>query len=225
MKEKLIMTAQPLFRPEDYQNQLDLLDLTSTDIERQIVSYTLSFPRTKIREVEEEIHFPPFVSAFYNFIYKNKKVPTQQEFFDFYLAVNHDHFAAANYSNEIINGLRARVFRTYPSLVRDFHFNKVLTEKLLGYKIVYNSKLDIEHDIDTLLVRDGEYWAACLYTQTTRANIARDWKVYRHKRFSNVQYIEFPVKLDDQNKLGDFFLYGDQELKSLIARITKEIPS
>lgn len=225
MQEKLIMTAQPFFRPEDYPNQLGLLHLTSTDIERQIVSYTLSFPSTRIREVEKGIKFPQFVKAFYNFIYKNEKVPTQQEFFDFYLAVNHDHFAAANYSNEIINGLRARVFRTYPSLVRDFHFNKVLTEKALGYEIVYNSALDIEHDIDTLLVRDGKYWAACLYTQTTRANIARNWKMYRHERFSNVQYIEFPVTLDDKSKLGDFFLYGDRELDRLIASITKEMPS
>lgn len=219
------MPSQPLFRPEDYPNQLGLLHLTSTDIERQIVSYTLTFPQTRIREVEKGIKFPQFVRAFYNFIYKNEKVPTQQEFFDFYLEINHDHFAAANYSKEIINGLRARVFRTYPSLVRDFHFNKVLTEKVPGYEIVYNSALDIEHDIDTLLVRDGKYWAACLYTQTKRANIARDWKEYRHERFSNVQYVEFPVTLDDNSKLGDFFLYGERELDKLIASISKEIPS
>jgi hypothetical protein len=219
------MTSQPLFRPEDYPNQLGLLHLTSSDIERQIVSYSLSFPQTRDIKVEKRIKFPQFVRAFYNFIYNKAKVPTQQEFYEYYISVNHEHFSTAQYPDEIYNGLRARVFRTYPSLVRDFHFNKVLTERIQGYEIVYNSNLDIEHDIDTLLVLNNQYWAACLYTQTRRAFVARGWKENRHIRFSNVTYIEFPVKLKDQSKLGDFFLYGERELEKLIASINNYILS
>lgn len=213
------MQILPEFRPEDFPNKLGLLPLSSSDIESQVSGYSLSFPQTRNAVVERGLKFPQFVRAFYNFIYKYGKVPTQAEFFEFYLKINAAYFQNAGLSSVIIDGLKARVFRTYPSLVRDFHFNKKLSELLPDYEIVYNSDLDIEHDIDTLLIRDGHYWAACLYTQTKRANIAREWKEYRHEHFSNVEYIEFPVKLDDNNKLGDFFLYGENELKTLLKYI------
>ena len=129
-----------------------------------------------------------------------------------------------NWIEFIINCLKARVFRSYPTLVREFHFNKLLTEKAPEYNIVYNDYLDIKHDIDTLLIRDGQYWAACLYTKTKRALQARDLKKNRHKRFSNVQYIEFPVNFNNKRKLGDFFLYGKQEMNILFARINQGIP-
>ena len=82
------MPKQPLFRPEDFPNQLGLLHLTSKEIERQIESYSLSFPQTRNEEVENCIQFPQFIRAFYNFIYLNGKVPTQQEFYDYYLSIN-----------------------------------------------------------------------------------------------------------------------------------------
>lgn len=218
------MSTQLLFRPEDYNNQLSQYHLTSTDIQRQVVSYPLTFLREWNSEVEYKISFPAFVIAFYDFIYKNKRVPSQQQFFDYYITFNHDYFTAAKFSQYIINCLKARVFRSYPTLVREFHFNKLLTEKAPEYKIVYNDYLDIKHDIDTLLIRDGQYWAACLYTKTKRALQARDLKETRHQRFSNVHYIEFPVNFDNKRKLGDFFLYGKQEMKILFDRINQGIP-
>lgn len=213
------MPTQLLFRPEDFSNQLDLLSMTSSEIERQVVSYTLSFPQIRDQKVERGIKFPQFVSAFYNFIYKEKRLPTQQNFCDFYFAVNHSFFVAHNFSEAILLGLRARIFRTYPSLVRDFHFNKILSELARDYKIIYNSILDIEHDIDTMLIKGDQYWAACLYTETKRANIAREWKEHRHERFLNVHYIELPVTLGEDNKHGQFFLYGEREMNLLLNKI------
>lgn len=213
------MHIQPEFRPEDFPNKLGLLPLSSSDIESQVSGYSLSFPQTRNSKVERGLKFPQFVRAFYNFIYKYGKMPTQAEYFEFYLKINAAYFRDVRYSPIIIEGLKARVFRTYPSLVRDFHFNKKLSEVLPDYEIVYNSELDLEFDIDTLLIRDGRYWAANLYTQTRRANIAREWKENRHEHFSNVAYIEFPVKLDDNNKFGEFFLYGENELNTLLKYI------
>ena len=213
------MQAQPIFRPEDFKNQLDLLPLTSSEIEGQIATYPLVFPQTRDFVVERGIKFPPFVSAFYNYIYKHHRVPTQKEYYDFYLQINAVYFNSSNFSDEIYIGLMARMFRTYPSLVRDFHLNKTLSEKLIDAQVIYNSILDIKHDIDTMLVKNKRYWAVCLYTQTRRANTARGWKENRHEHFSNVEYIEFPVTLDDRCKVGEFFLYGKNEVIQLLKNI------
>lgn len=213
------------FRPADFPNQLGLLPLSSADIINQVRGFRLEFIQIRDEKVERGIHFPPFIKAFYNCIYRLKRMPNQEEYYNFYLGINRQFFLDNNFEDKILLGLKARVYRTYPSLVRDFHFNKLLSERVDDCEIVYNSNLDIEHDIDTLLIKDGNFWAACLFTETRRANIAREWKESRHERFANVRYIEIPVNFDDDSKIGDFFLYGDREIHQLINCVNNNMHS
>ena len=213
------MPETSIFRPADYPNQLGLLDVSAQHILEQVEGIRLSFLNVHNWKVERGIRFPEFIKAFYNFIYQNHGIPSQEEYFQFYLNVNRAFFAQNNFGQDIILGLKARVYRTYPSLVRDIYFNKLLEENNHGYEILYNLNLDLERDIDTMLIKDGKYWAACLYTQTRRANVARKWKENRHIRFDNVEYAEFPVVFTDDRKVGDFFLYGEPELQTLFNHI------
>lgn len=215
------MPESTVFLPADYPNQLGYLQLSAGDIVSQIENYHLVFPQVRDRRVEWGIHFPPFINAFYNFVHQNKRIPTQEEYFQFYIGVNQSFFTSGRFEQGIYQGLQARLNRTYPSLVRDIHFNKLLEENNRGYEIVYNLNLDLAFDIDAMLIKDGKFWAACLYTQTRRGNIARGKKVYRHTRFDNVQYVEFPVELRDDKKVGEFFLYGEAELNELFNRIER----
>ena len=213
------MPDSSIFQPNAFPNQLGLLKVTDEDILCQIRGYSLHFFKEYNEEVEHNMEFPLFVRAFYNFIYKKQRIPTQEEFYKYYLSSNHDYFSANHFSGLIYLGLQARAYRSYPSLVRDLYFNKLLEKNNDGYEIVYNIHLDLERDIDTLLIKNNRYWAACLYTKTDKGEKARVWKKNRHFRFDNVSYIEFPVEFNEERKVGDFFLYGEPEVSELFSRI------
>lgn len=200
----------------EYPNLLDHLKIKSTDVSEIIKDYNLTFTQTRINKVEWGIQFPMFLTPFYKYVYLNNKILTQNEFYEFYISENHSFFNDKKFDTETMEGLKARVFRTYPSLIRDLHFNLFVKENVRDAKVVYNRKLDVEEGIDQLIQYNNKFYAINLFTDTTRAHIGRDKKVFRHTPFENVQYIELPVNFKGSVKCGSFFLYGETELNQII---------
>jgi len=201
-----------------YPNLLDHLNLTSSEVCRIIESYTLSFPQVRNDKAEWRIAFPMFLTPFYKYVYNNNRVLNQNDFYNYYLSENKTFFDANKFDAEILEGLKARIYRTYPSLVRDLHFSLFVKENIEEAQIVYNRKLDVEEGIDLLIKFNDILYAINLYTDTKRAHIGREKKVYRHTPFENVKYVELPVNFKGSLKCGSFFLYGDAEL-NLIKKI------
>jgi hypothetical protein len=131
------------------------------------------------------------------------------------MSENKIYFEENNFESEILVGLKARIFRTYPSLVRDLHFSLFVKENVEDAQILYNRKLDVEEGIDLLIKRDGIFYGINLYTDTPRAHIGRKKKANRHIQFENVEYIELPVEFNGSFKCGQFFLYGEKELTQI----------
>lgn len=203
----------------DYPNFLDHETLESKDVCNIIKKYSLSFPQTRNKQVEWGIEFPMFLTPFYKYIYQQKNILTQDGFFEYYYSENSEYFKKSNFSSEIIEGLKARVYRTYPSLVRDLHFSLFVKENLKEVKAVYNRKLDIEEGIDLLLIKNDVLYGINLYTDTRRAHYGREKKVFRHTKFDNVNYIELPVEFKGSVECGAFFLYGEKELNKIIKEL------
>ena len=193
--------ANHIFKLEDYPNHLDYLRLTSSVIREQISDIHLTFSSTRNNQVEWGIRFPMFVYPFYRFIYKHNRIPKQEEFYQFYIDENKSFFDEGAYSSEIMEGLKARVYRTYPSLVRDIYFNKYVQEHIMGFRTIYNLKLDIEEGIDLMLTNGNVHYGVCLYTNTFRAYVGRNAKQNRHRLFENVRYIEFPMDFKGNLKI------------------------
>jgi hypothetical protein len=207
---------------EDVTNILDQFPVTSDDIEKQISGYSLEFSQTRNQRVEWGMAFPMFVPPFYQFIRENNgTIPTQEEYWLFYLEENEDWFNENELTAELLEGLKARVYRSYPSYVRDIHFAKYLQDNATDIEVMYDIQLDIEEGIDLLIVKKGIPYAVNLYTDTQRANSARKKKTFRHKNYTNVVYVELPIELDDNHKHGKFFLYGKRELDDLLTKLTK----
>lgn len=204
-----------------YSNLLDHLKLNSAEVCEIIENYPLSFSKTRNNQVEWGMKFPMFLTPFYKYIYLHNKVLTQHEFFEYYLAENQSFFADKKFEQDIMEGLKARIYRTYPSLIRDLHFNLYVKENIPEAVIVYNRKLDVEEGIDQLIIYNHKIFAINLYTDTARAHIGREKKVNRHTPFDNVQYLELPVNFKGSVECGSFFLYGETELKKIISLITK----
>ena len=208
-----------IYNPANYKDVLSHIHLSSEQMRERISHYHLTFSTVHNHTVEWRLKLPMFARAFYGYIFKKNDVPTQEEFFDFYISFNQDFFCQSNFGEDIINGLRARAFRTYPSLIRDVIFNKYVQEHIVGYTATYSLELDIIEGIDLMLSNEQKHYAVNLYTDTKRAYIGRAKKQFRHTLFDNVTYIEFPVVFESSHKVGDFFLYGEKEFNTLISQL------
>ncbi|MCL1943680.1 MAG: hypothetical protein FWF54_09080 [Candidatus Azobacteroides sp.] len=206
-----------LFNPKNYPDLLEMIPLTSEEIKTIISNYTLSFPVEKHPDVEWHIEFPVFAVTFYKEIIQNHRIPTQEHFFENYVADHADFFREKRFGRDILLGLKARVFRTYPSLVRDLFFNKFVKEQLTGASVIYNITLDIKEGIDLLIsIHHNFHYAVNLFTDTYRARVGRDKKQRRHDPFQNVVYIDLPIHFNGSLKCGAFFLFEKRELQTLL---------
>ena len=206
-----------IFNTQEYPNLLDSINITSEQIKGQIISFRLTFIQVRNKFVEWGVQLPMFVNAFYDYVVKYQTIPNQNDFWEHYQRFNADFFSSANFNEEIKYGVKARCFRTYPSLVRDVFFNKYVSEKLQRKAtVVYNVNLDVREGIDMMIVEpNGLNKAINLYVNTQRALLGRQKKENRHTSFDNVDYVEFPVDFKGSEKIGDFFMYGKQEYERL----------
>lgn len=210
-----------IFEISYFPNLLPHIHLTSDDIREAITDYKLTFYKERNQEVEWRIKLPMFVDAFYDFILKRHSVPDQETSFRYYLELNKSFFDNLK-RPDLESGIRARAFRTYPSLVRDVYFNKYIDERI-GTKctVLYNTKLDIEEGIDLMIVTNRNNYGVCFFTKTNRAYKGRIAKTTRHTLFDNVKYVEMPMEFKGSVEAGDFFLYGEKEFHELYNTLSK----
>lgn len=203
----------------NYPNLLDEIAVSSAEIEAQLSTQRLSFDNYKNEEVEWKLKLPMFVYTFYKIVIETKCIPSQQEFWKYYSSQNElTKLLESRISDreDIERGIKARLFRTYPSLIRDLHFSVFLSERIKNNaKVIYNIQLDVEVGIDILVEFNENFYAVNLFTPTMRARQGREKKEYRHQKVSNVHQIELPVEFKTERKCGDFFLYGEKELLEL----------
>lgn len=193
--------------PKDYPNLLPEISLTSDEIRQTVTFYKLTFLQERNQIVEWNIKLPMFVDAFYKYVVSKQNIPSQKDFFDYYLKYNKEFFENLN-RPDLESGILARAYRTYPSLVRDVYFNKYIEERLSSKcQIIYNTKLDIEEGIDLMIITKRNNYGICFFIKTRRAYNGRQAKEHRHLPFNNVKIVEMPVDFQGSVHAGDFFLY------------------
>lgn len=204
---------------EEYENIFDYINFNVELIENQVRDYELIFSNIKNDSVEWKMKFPMFLNSFYKKIYKSGLVPEQSEFWEDYLKDNLEFFKKNKYSDDIMNALKARAYRSYPSLVRDLHFMHYVNENLTDSKVIYNRKLDINEGIDLLIIKNDLNYAINLFTATSRSFQGREKKEKRHKVYNNINYINLPVNFKGSYTCGKFFLYKEEEFGKLLNEI------
>ena len=207
----------------NFVNDLEKTSLTYTDVENQIKEYVLSFSGQKNEESEYKISFPRYITPFYEHVFEKNQVPTQIHYVNYlYLTKNIEWLNEKKFSDSILRGLEFRLKQTYPSLVRDLHFCLYLKEKGNFENVLYNMDLDFQHGIDILVKKENKNFGVNLYTCTRRGMEFREKKGKRHTKFSDVINIELPVDFRGSRICGNFFLYGEREMKMLNKVIEKE---
>jgi hypothetical protein len=117
---------------KEFDSFFNHVDISSKIIEEQIVDFKLTFSSVRNQFVEWKLRLPTFLDSFYRFIYKNKRIPTQEEFWVAYQEDNVTFFTSNNFDNEIMIAIKARVYRTHPSFVRDIHSKAILNTDKRG---------------------------------------------------------------------------------------------
>ena len=194
------------------ENTLDNVWLSSKKIEDQIKNYKLSFIQLRVPEIEYQIKVPIFVHPFYFLVLSEDRIPTQEEFWKEYCNKNKDFLNKLKLTDQQKMGLKARVFRTYPSLVRDIHFGSTIRETDDFDDVFYNETLDVEYGIDLVVSKHKKNLGLNLFTNTKNSIEAREKKQYRPKKPIDLYCIELPIDFRGSKTCGDFFLYSGREM-------------
>jgi hypothetical protein len=203
-------------------NYLDKIKIPHQQIEKELKKQKLVFYSHKESYVEN-FNFDPhyFIYSFYDFLIKKNKIPSQKEFAEYYIKENF-LFLKKSFLNHpklkkdyLIKNLVYRLYRTFPSFIRDLHFSIYLKDKLLGRNIYYNPYIDVMNGIDILI--DSKY-AIHLYTDTKRARYYRNKKYNRHEKDEYI-HLNIPIRFSHCYKCGDFFLYKNKEAEVLVKEL------
>ena len=167
----------------------------------------------------EKTQFPSIIYAFYSIVFNLNKIPTPTEVLNEYyslnaneLLINGDLVVYRNRSFKKVD-LDARVLRTYPSLIRDYHFYLMLTKENCFDKVIYSCKNDIAGK-DLIVQHKGKEYVVSLFVKTRRSNFFKSIKnAFRHKYGANE--IQVPLDLNAAEKCGDFFVYSKRDIDVL----------
>ncbi|MFW6016108.1 MAG: hypothetical protein ACOCRK_06690 [bacterium] len=199
------------------ENELELIDLTYQDIEEQLSNYTYEIMPIYDNRVESA-SFPYFVESFYNLIFYEGYLPSCEDFIDYYLEVNADKNSVDILDEVQKIGLKARLSRSYPSLVRDVHFAKLLEDRL-DLDVLYNIELDTTAGIDVLL---EDKYGFHLFYDSKRSHNFRKKKISRHNELDTIIEFDLPFNEDNGKEIGNVYLYNDWYVIKALELIVKE---
>ncbi|MBI2756215.1 MAG: hypothetical protein HYX52_05835 [Chloroflexi bacterium] len=159
---------------------------------------TLTFPSLKDSEGDG---FPP-VSLVFD---QQPQVSQHTLWLNYWIA----NVAVFDQHPQVLPGLMARVYRMYPSLVREHHLYLLLEEHGRFDLVLRERKLDA-NGVDYLVLQDGRAYGVQAYVDTPRSRMFRTRKRTRHKALG--QTIELPLDMEGAEKVGPFAVYGHQHL-------------
>lgn len=204
-------------------NLLDNIETTHTSIEEMLYNKEYISNSDKDETTENKIRFPMFNMSFYKFIEEFKMIPSQKQFVEYYLLINQNDYNIKIYkkNEEKLHFLKCRLYRTYPSLVRDIHFSLFIKEHTNETKnnfVFYDKQMDLENGIDVGMVIKGKLYGVALFVGTERSyEFRKEKEKNRVKLFENVNYVELPKIIDYRDK--KIQLYGEEDYKIMVNKI------
>ena len=206
------------------------LEISSAEIEKQIQSYPYSGENKERDEfVENKLRMPPMIYAFYGFIFFSGKVPSEDEFTEEYLqnpffskVGNNNYEVSLNEEKHLVSksALKARILRTYPSLIRDFHFYCLVRESNYFEHVFYSCNDDYYDKVDMKVIYKGKWFSLGMLLDSSRSEEFRQKKQFRHKNDEDVIYIK--LSKDKCRKCGKFWLYTEEHVDLVLAEIQKK---
>lgn len=206
--------------------QVKDLSLTCETLEEKLKYMKYTGEKRVVDDKVENLLLPPIALTFYSLIYDMGNVPTEDLLIEEYL--NQEEYfgylpeekVEVNYNNTLtvvsLEGLISRILRTYPSLIRDFHFYLMVNESGLFEAVKYSFIDDYKNKIDIKVLYKGQWHNVGLLLGSKRSLFYRFKKKFRHKPV-DVIYIELDKK--DAQWVGDYMLYTNNHINELWRKI------
>ncbi|MDX9697570.1 MAG: hypothetical protein RBT49_17390 [Bacteroidales bacterium] len=210
---------------------LKKINITSLELENQLKNEVYSGQNRVITEEVENMKLPPFILAFYKLVFELLRIPSEIEIIEYYkknyLTKNNDKKTySCNYQGNTYiienDALEGRLLRTYPSLIRDFHFYLKCKESKLFDDVKYSLHQDYFDGIDLMLKYNEKEFHISLFVKTKRAKSFKIKKYNRHD-YSNANELTLEVDLtSNSKKVSNFYLYSDSVLNEIVEKIKNE---
>jgi hypothetical protein len=200
------------------ENQLEQIDISLSELEKQMKRIYLPTGEAKNDYVASK-NLPYMNDVFIDMLIERGKLPTPFDFFIEYL----DYYSDKDSIKDIVGKgykthLRGRLFRTYPSLLRDIHFGMSL--KGYGFdEVVYNSTLDGKLGVDLLVIQNGIKYAVHLYVVTQNSLKHRKHKI--KDDYGVDCSIELPLQLSSARAIGEIKVYSFSYFFELLFKMNK----
>lgn len=176
----------------------------------------------------EAFRLPPIALTFYSLIYEMGNVPTDDLLIEEYLKQEYFNYVSGDkievcYNSEptvlSMEGIIARIQRTYPSLIRDLHFYLLLLESNRFEAVRYSFLDDYAGKVD-IRVKYNDIWHNVgLMLGTKRSFWYKIKKQFRHK---NVDVIYLELFNEDAKLCGDFKLFTEKHIDVLLNKIRRK---
>lgn len=210
------------------------LDITVDEINRQLnkIEYT-GVGNQKIKGFENS-NVPPFIVAFYLFVLFKNKIPDEQQFLNTYITrfflkkTNGEFTLREKYSKGYncpdlsFKQLSTRPLRSYPSIIRDFHFYCLCKESNKFDELRYSLKDDYFVGHDLLVWKNNIKFAVDLFISSSRSMHFRKLKDSRHESTLTYQ-IELPLNPQNANNVNQFYLYDNKHITLLNKEIDNHL--
>lgn len=199
--------------------------ISSKVVEETIKTIPYKGQGLKIDDEVENARIPAIAQTFYQYVFLFG-VPSPEELFHLYLK---QHFNVSDSLCQLkstsksysIKGLKARIYRSYPSLIRDFHFYLLCYESKLFEKVYYSLNADFKEGVDVRVTYKGKNIAVALFVETKRSQSYKKKKYNRHKQLTIPEVCITINPFDKANYVGDYALYQTSHIQQLVEQIQK----
>jgi len=197
------------------------LDISVVEAESQITELNYSGVGLSKDPKVEKAKLPAFALAFYYHLFSQRSIPTEKELFDRYITfsgkLEEDQVIIEDerYSKE---GMRARLLRTYPSLIRDFHFYLLLQDSGHFQSVGYSLSKDYYKGLDLSVEHAGIMYHLSVFIQTKRSVEFKEKKYSRHD-YQGINEITVPLSFDSMKKLGSVFVCTNEHVQMVLEKI------
>jgi hypothetical protein len=170
----------------------------------------------QVRDQKAEFYpkFPNMMKTLWEYIETKLEFPTQDEFVMYFIDKHGYIFEGLD-----MDGVEARVRRTYPSIAREIHFCSLAYESSKFDKVEYSLEKDIKYGVDAMVDLGGNTYNVCLFVNTKRGQDFRTIKkTERHAALPNT--IELALDLHEGKQVNGWSLFTDYHVDQLLNHIT-----
>ena len=179
---------------------------TSSQIELLAKQFRYELPPKDFESDFDDFIMPNFSLAFYYHLFKMGKIPSPDDYMMDYCSLYQGQVESFTFRK-----LKAKLIRTYPSILRDFHFTQLCLEHKEFENVSYSLQRDIAMKVDIMLTYRNSKYGIALFTGTDKS--MNTYKKKYEKDSFALDIICLPLDIKRATKAGQIYLYNSYDIE------------